>query len=139
MVLRVLQPIQMSAAEPIRSTNLDCEIALISSPESKPLQQMIDYSRWHVTELPDLEAARTGLADGDCPIVICGTRDWRRILEIARSSVRPPSVVVVAPRADNFEWLQVLDAGAHYLPLDQLGAGQLFSLLNLLWRSWHKD
>jgi hypothetical protein len=33
----------------------------------------------------------------------------------------------------------VLQAGAHYLDVQNPDAAHLFSLLNILWRSWHKD
>ena len=128
-----------AAAAPTRSTDLDSQITLISSPESRSLLSLIGCSRWNAVELPDAEAASAELARGASPIVICGIRNWRKVVEAARKSARPPGVIVVAPKANDLEWLQVLESGAHYMPVDKLDAKHLFSLLNLLWRGWHKD
>jgi hypothetical protein len=79
------------------------------------------------------------LERGVVPILVCGIADWRNVVEAARKSVRPPGVIVVTTAANDLEWLEVLEAGAHYIALDQLRTPHLFSLLNLLWRGWHRD
>jgi hypothetical protein len=129
-----------AAAAPLRSTDLDCQIVVIQSPETASLQKMMGCSRWNVTSLPDPDAIATQLASGAYPAVICGTQEWRKVVEAARKSTRPPGgVIVVAGDVNDLEWLDVLESGAHYLPLDKLNAAHLFSLLNHSWRSWHRD
>jgi len=100
---------------------------------------LLDCSRWSVAKIDDPNAVGYQLAAGNCPVVICGSDDWLRVSRTARRSIRPPSVVVLAARPNDSEWLQVLESGGHYIPLKTLNAAKLFSLLNLLWRGWHKD
>jgi hypothetical protein len=92
-----------------------------------------------VKELTEVADARSEIERSEYPVVVCGITNWRGVLESARHSKRQPGVIVVAERANDFEWLQVLEAGCHYVPLDKLNPGTLFSLLNLLWRSWHEE
>lgn len=128
-----------AAAIPLRSTDLDSEIALISSPETRSLLGVIGCSRWPVRELPDARSASVEIGERDCAVVICGTADWRDVIKQARTAERQPGVIVVADKANDFEWLQVLEAGGHYMPLDKLIPSHLFSLVNILWRSWHQS
>jgi hypothetical protein len=119
-----------------RSTDLESEIALICSPETESLLRTIGDSRWSVRKMPDNDAARAEIERGEWPILICGNKNWREVVEMAGKSRRRPAVIVVPEHASDFEWLRVLEAGGHYLPLDKLNHGQLFSLLNMLWRNW---
>jgi DNA-binding response OmpR family regulator len=128
----------MTATMPIRPAAVNCQVSLITSSLSEPVRRLLDYSRWHVNQLSSVGEAAKQIEEGRVPVVMCGVEDWREVLETARRSPHPPSVIVLTAAPDDAEWLQVLGAGAHYLPVQKLNAAHLFSLLNLQWRGWHK-
>lgn len=73
------------------------------------------------------------------PVVICGPGEWREVVEATRGSLHPPAVIVLTDAPNDSEWTEVLKARAHYLDVRNLDGPELFSLLNLLWRTWHRD
>jgi hypothetical protein len=127
----------MTATMPVPPVAVNCQVSLIASSLSEPVLRLLDYSRWHVNQLPSVEAATRQIEEGLVPVVMCGVENWQEVVETARRSPHPPSVIVLTAAPDDGEWLQVLGAGAHYLAVPKLNAAHLFSLLNLQWRGWH--
>jgi hypothetical protein len=68
--------------------------------------------------------------------VICGDGEWREVVQAIRYVRHRPEVIVLTTKPKDSEWAEVLKAGAHYLDVRKLQAPNLFSLLNILWRSW---
>lgn len=129
----------MTATAPTRSPFAECRVCLIGSAFSEGMLCLLGYSRWQVDQLPNIDAAAAQLELGSVPVVICGEGDWRKVVDAARCSPHPPAVIALTATPKDSEWAEVLKAGAYYLDVRNLDAAHLFSLLNLLWRTWHKD
>ena len=128
----------MTATVPTRAPFAECRICLIGSAFSDHILVLLGYSRWQVEQVPTVDAAAEQFELGTVPVVICGEGDWRRVVDAARRSTHPPAVIVLTASPKDSEWAEVLKADAHYLDVRKLDAAHLFSLLNLLWRAWHK-
>jgi CheY-like chemotaxis protein len=128
----------MTATMPVPPAPVTSQVSLITSSLSEPVLRLLDDSRWHVNRLSSVGEAAKQIEEGQVPVVMCGVEVWREVVETAGRSPHPPSVIVLTAAPDDGEWLQVLGAGAHYLPVPKLNAAHLFSLLNLQWRGWHK-
>jgi len=89
--------------------------------------------------MSSLEAVAKQVKARRVPVVICGPGEWHEVVEATRRLLNPPAVIVLTDAPKDSEWAEVLKAGAHYLDLRNLEGPELFSLLNLLWRTWHKD
>lgn len=129
----------MTAAVPTRSTFAESRVWLIGSACSEPVVGLLRYSRWQVEQIPNLDAAARQIEAGSLPVLLCGEAEWRKVVDAIHRSPRPPAVVVLTDAPKDSEWAEVLKAGAHYLDVRKLDGPELFSLLNLLWRAWHKD
>ena len=129
----------MTATVPTHSPFAECRLWLIGSAHSSPVLRLLGYSRWQVEQIPDLDAAAKTMDCGCVPVVMCSEGDWRNVVETTRRAVHPPEVIVLTDNPKDSEWAEVLKANAHYLDVRNLNAADLFSLLNLLWRAWHKD
>ena len=127
-----------TALTPTRTSAQNCLVSLIDSPLSEPVMRLLGCSRWRVERTPDVDAAVQQIERGLVPVVMCDTGDWRTVADAAQRSPHPPGLVVLTASPNDREWLEVLGAGAHYLPVSKLDAARLFSLLNLLWRGWRK-
>jgi hypothetical protein len=124
------------SARPKASEN---EVCLIGDHFPEAVLCLLGYSRWHVRQFPDLVTGLKEIELGHVPVAMCGTKDWRKAVDASRRSPRAPAVIVLAERPSELEWLEVVDAGAIYLPIANLDAGHLFPLLSLQWRAWHGD
>jgi hypothetical protein len=118
---------------------LSPRVFLVGAPASGPMLHLLGCSRWRVDQILNVDAAAGQIERGSVPVLICGESEWREVVEVARRSVRPPGIIVVTDAPNGTEWAEVLKANAHYLDVSKLEAGELFSLLNLLWRNWHAD
>jgi len=112
---------------------------MIGSAFGERVLALLAYSRWQVEQIPSLDAAAKQIEAGSVPVIVCVADDWREVVDAARRSPRPPAVIVLTAAPKDTEWAEVLKAGAHYLDVRNLDAAHLFFLLNILWRSWHKD
>jgi hypothetical protein len=129
----------MTATALAPSPAAESQVVLIESPCSEPVLSLLGYSRWRVEPVPSIGTVLIQIERGSVPVVICGACDWRDVVAAARRSLRPPAVIVLTAMPEDREWAEVLKADAHYIDVRHLDAPHLFSLLNLLWRAWHKD
>lgn len=119
------------------SPSMQPTVLLTGSVSREPVLDLLGCSRWTVRQAESLDAAAAPIEDGTVPLVICGPCDWRELVEASRNTLHPPAIVVLTGEPDDAEWMEVLNAGAHYVDARNLAGARLFSLLNLLWRGWN--
>ena len=129
----------MTATAPTRHPFDEARVCVIGPGFNEPVMRLLGYSRWQVEPIPDVKAAAAEIECGSVPVVMCGTGDWRKVVEISRRAPHPPAIIVLTDAPKDNEWAEVLKAKACYLDVRNLDAPRLFSLLNLLWRVWHNE
>lgn len=129
----------MTATAPLRSPSAASRVLVIGSASNASVLGLLRHSWWQLERMSSLEAVARQVKARSVSVVICGPGEWREVVEATRGSMHPPAVIVLTDAPKDSEWTEVLEAGAHYLDVRNLDGPELFSLLNLLWRTWNKD
>ncbi len=101
------------------------------------------HSRWVILKAEDAAAARRELQRQNVSVVVCDCdsipEHWTEVLEHARLSPNPPSVIITSRLADDRLWTQNLELGAWDVLPKPLRAPEVVRSVRYAWEHWRNQ
>lgn len=97
-------------------------------------------TRWKMDRARTASEAGAFIAGNDVAVILCAAElpdgTWKDVLASVTENRRRARVVVLAGRADDHIWSDVLDSGGYDVLAKPLEASEAVRVISLAWRQW---
>jgi DNA-binding NtrC family response regulator len=112
-------------------------LAVASGPSRDALRRIVGHSRWTLLEAATVAEADVHVRNRAALVLICDAvlpdGSWRDVLDRCLRLPQPPPVIVAADHADDFLWMEVLNAGGYNLLGKPFTEQEVFQIVSTAW------